>query len=317
MNKTFVFIVFVIASVSMGLAQMVPSIDENIPYLATFGKQGTANLGDDDFKQAFYFLIPESSKGPFFIRVFDPGVGGQFDEKFGDFNTKTKFTVFGGNKIYSGLKGGNAADYSESDIGDVLASEEFGSEKKYDTSWYSFGPFNQTEGEYIKSLGGYVFKVIAEGLSGDDGNLYNYFLSTSRTKNVPLSGANAFTYEFTVRFNNDKTEVSHLYPFIDDDVVSITMHTFDFDSNVNVSIFSTKKFAVQGRVSGNGTWSKTVFPIEDNERGACIDVRISNQVNNNNGVVYMTNQYGHHVPFMAVPIGEYSFSKDFEIEYSK
>lgn len=314
MNKTIALILCLIASVNIGLAQLAPSKDENIPYLTTFGNAGETNSGDDDFKQAFFFLIPESNTSPFFIRIFDPETSGTLDEKFGDFNTSTKFTVYGGNKIYSGLKGTNAADYSESSVGDILDTETFNNERTYDNKWYSFGPFNRSEGEYVKSLGGYVFKIVAEGIGGNDGNLYKYFLSSSGDENRAIAGANAFTYEFTVRLNNDKTEVSHLYPFIDDDVLSIKIHTFDFDSNVNISVFSKAKFGLKGRVSGNGTWSNSVFPIKDNERGACIDVRISNRVNNNNGVIYMTNQYGQHIPFMAVPIGEFSFSKDFEIK---
>ena len=42
----------------------------------------------------------------------------------------------------------------------------------------------------FKSL---VFKLVARGLSGNDGNLYRYFFSTSPTTNVAVEGGNAFT----------------------------------------------------------------------------------------------------------------------------
>jgi hypothetical protein len=80
------------------LAQPVPNVDENIPYLMTFGKQAETSWGDDDFSQTFFFLIPENYNQPFFIRVFDPDTGGEIDEVSGDkiFNTRCVFEVFWG-----------------------------------------------------------------------------------------------------------------------------------------------------------------------------------------------------------------------------
>ncbi|MEJ7658733.1 MAG: hypothetical protein WKG07_03470 [Hymenobacter sp.] len=35
---------------------------------------------------------------------------------------------------------------------------------------------------------GYVYKVVVRGLSGNDGNLYRFFLSSSPNLNVPIAG---------------------------------------------------------------------------------------------------------------------------------
>ncbi len=46
---------------------------------------------------------------------------------------------------------------------------------------------------------GYIFKVICDGIEGDDGNLYRYFLSTMPDENKAVEGANAFAYEYSFR----------------------------------------------------------------------------------------------------------------------
>ena len=68
-------------------AQPVPAIEENIPFLVTFGKFSETSWGDDDFIQIFYFQIPDDHQDPIYIRVFDPDCGGEHDEGKGDFRS--------------------------------------------------------------------------------------------------------------------------------------------------------------------------------------------------------------------------------------
>ena len=90
-------LLFILSLISVQLiSQPVPTIEENIPYLVTFGSEGNISWGDDDHCQIFFFVIPSSYKLPFYIRVFDPDTGGKIDEMKSDFDTKTKFSVYGG-----------------------------------------------------------------------------------------------------------------------------------------------------------------------------------------------------------------------------
>jgi hypothetical protein len=194
-------------------AQAVPGKDENIPFLVTFGKEGKISWGDDDFNQIFFFSIPKDFKEQFYIRVFDPDCGGENDEIQGEFNTKTLFSVYGG-------KGADPEQHEEArgllnglnyKTGNLLASRVFAAEAKYDNKYYSFGPFNPTEGEFNQKWNSYIFKVVCEGISGDDGNLYRYFLSRDPNSNLAIEGANAFTYEYTFRMWNDFKSIAHIY----------------------------------------------------------------------------------------------------------
>ena len=80
-------------------SQAVPGKDENIPFLVTFGKDGETSWGDDDFFSIFFFTIPKDFSGQFYIKVFDPDVGGENDELQGVWNSKTMFSVYGGKGV--------------------------------------------------------------------------------------------------------------------------------------------------------------------------------------------------------------------------
>ena len=157
---------FIFISVS---GQPVPAGDENIPYLMTFGNRAETSWGDDDFSQTFFFLIPETFKEPVFIRVFDPDTGGDIDEINGEWDTRTVFSVYGGKLCYSHRDAQETDPKGNYKSGVLLATKAFDMNPRYNNNWYTFGPFNPTEGEYVSKFGGYVLKIIAEGVAGNDG----------------------------------------------------------------------------------------------------------------------------------------------------
>ena len=89
--KRKLYIILLLSISVLGFSQPVPNVEENIPHLMTFGKLAETSWGDDDFSQAFFFLIPEEYDQPFFIRVFDPDTGGEIDEIAGEWNTRCTY----------------------------------------------------------------------------------------------------------------------------------------------------------------------------------------------------------------------------------
>ena len=75
MRKYVIFILFLLTTVSPGFSQSAPAVDENIPYLMTFGGNALTSWGDDDFIQIFICVIPSSQTDPVYIRVYDPDTG--------------------------------------------------------------------------------------------------------------------------------------------------------------------------------------------------------------------------------------------------
>jgi hypothetical protein len=289
--------------------QAVPGKDENIPFLVTFGKEGKTSWGDDDFYQIFFFTIPKDFRQQFYIRVFDPDCGGANDEIQGDFNTKTMFSVYGGNGVdpekneeSKGLE--KRLNYK---TGNLLASKVFGSEARYDNKYYAFGPFNPTEGDFNVKWNSYIFKIICEGVRGDDGNLYRYFLSRDPNNNLAIEGANAFTYAYTFRMWNNFKSVAHIYPFVDTGIVSIKQSNFDWDSDGTILVVSKYKQGIPVPISTEDNWIWSTIPIEDAEVNSSLDFQFHKRqgelVKNNNVVVTLQNQRGDALKFFSSPIG--------------
>ena len=303
-------IVFTILGCSLfftGLSQSVPAEDENIPYLVTFGGASDKSWGDDDFCQIFFFMIPKTYSKPIYIRVFDPDTGGEIDELKGEFNTTIKFSVYGGKGTWSEEAAKSTDPAGKYESGILLDSRSFDNNSKYDQSWHTFGPFNPLEGEFSEEFNGYIFKVIAKGISGDDGNLYRYFLSTDKSENKPIEGSNVFTYEYTFRLSNNQNNVSQIYPYIDDKVISVKILNFDWDDDGFIRVVSVAKRGELCAISGEGDWKTTQLPVVESELNTSMEIQfIKNRgklVANNNVVIIVQNQYGVSLPFYVIPIG--------------
>jgi len=291
----------------MGISQSAPAEDENIPYLVTFGGEADKSWGDDDFCQIFFFMIPITHNAPVYIRVFDPDTGGELDEVKGEFNTIIRFSVYGGKGAWSEADAKSADPTGKFESGILLDSKTFDNNAKYDQSWHTFGPFNPHEGEFSEVLNGYIFKIIAKGISGDDGNLYRYFLSTDKKENKPLEAANIFTYEYTFRLSNNQNNVSQIYPYIDDKVTAVKIINYDWDNDGFIRVVSVAKRGELCPISGEGDWKVTQLTVVESELNTSMEIQfIKNRgklVSNNNVVVIVQNQYGESLPFYVIPIG--------------
>jgi hypothetical protein len=308
--KTLILIFLLGISISSLLpGQAVPGKDENIPFLVTFGKFGKTSWGDNDFSEIFFFSVLKDFTQPFYIRVFDPDCGGENDEIQGVFDSKFVFSVYGGkgvdpdkNEDSKGLD--KSTKYK---TGNLLASKAFGSEARFDNKYYTFGPFNPTEGDYNERWNSYIFKIICEGVSGDDGNLYRYFLSRDPNNSLAIEGANAFTYEYTFRMWNDFKSVAHIYPFVDTGVVFIKQSNFDWDNDGKILVVSRYKQGIEVPISNEDAWASSSIPIEPDEVNSSLDFQFHKRqgelVKNNNVVVTLKNQRGDALKFYSSPIG--------------
>jgi len=288
-------------------SQSAPAEDENIPYLVTFGGNSETSWGDDDFCQIFFFMVPESHTEPLYIRVYDPDTGGELDEGKGEFNTTVKFSVYGGNGAWDNEDAKHVNPVGTYESGNLLGSRSFTQSGRFDQEWYTFGPFHQKEGEYVEKFGGYVFKVIAKGISGDDGNLYKYFMSTDRKENRALEGGNVFTYEYTFRLSNNQNNVSQIYPYLDDLVTSVKILNYDWDNDGFIRVVSVAKRGELLTISNQDEWKENTLPVTLSERNTSMEIQfIKNNtqlIKNNNVVVIVQNQYGESLPFYVIPIG--------------
>jgi hypothetical protein len=284
-------------------SQSIPAKNENIPYLVTFGNKSEKSWGDDDNNQIVFFSIPKNQKTPFFIRIFDPNIGGKIDENRQGFNTKTKFSLYGAN-CFSDDDKENKDPIGNYKRGNLISSKTFGSEPVFDNKWYSIGPINPLEGELIEDLGGYIFKLVVEGVSGDDGNLYKLFMSIKNNENRAVEGGNAFMYEYSFRLNSSK-QIAHLYPYVDEHTISVKQHNFDFDGDAYIKLISMSIPGIKVNTSKDGDWANSLHAMKEKDKKTSLDIQIvkTGTKSNNNAVFYITNQRGKFMQFHSIPIG--------------
>lgn len=290
-----------------GIAQPVPPDDSNIPFLVTFGSSASNEYGDDDFSQTFFISIPKSMNEPFYIRVYDPDIGGRYDEIYSNVDTETKFSIYGGNGCYSDPEARSTDPVGNYKSGTLLDSKSFGQNQTYDGQWYSFGPFSGAQGEFLDEFDGYAFKIVADGIGGNDGNLYRYYFSKSPSANIAIEGANAFSYEWTFRMPDAGGSICHLYPYITEEVVSIKQSNYDWDNDGVIKIVSYEKKGEWVAMSNEQEWKESEHPILQKERNGSLDIQFVRskvtQKNNNNVCFTLKNQYGEFLRFFSIPIG--------------
>ncbi len=308
MSKLFNLSFILLLVVTMAQAQPVPGTDENIPNLMTFGADAETSWGDAHFCQIIFFTVPKSQTAPIYIKVFDPDCGGENDEIQGEWDTQTSFSLYGGKGSCSNEDAKKINLDGDYDEGTLLASKTFGDDTQYDMKWYTFGPINPSEGEYIEEEGGFVFKLIIEGVSGDDGNMYRLFMSDNAQDEKEVEGGYAFYFKYTIRLHDDPKEMSHIYPYINDSsIVSIKQTNFDWDSDGWIVVRSVATAGKFMKISKDDEWISSLYTIVPEEYNTSLDIQMkkhpSGSIRNNNVIIYFENQYGELLKSYSVPIG--------------
>lgn len=298
----FAFLALLLANISQ--SQEIPSSNENIKSLTCFGPSADGSWGDDDGLHIFFFMIPKDYNKPVYVKVFDPETGGNNDQEVGSFNTSTKFTIYGGKGAYTTKAARMVKKLSGYNKGTLLYSKSYSGGKSTDNKWNKLSSVNPKQGEYVEQYDAYVFKIVVEGISGDDGNHFKLAISSNAQNSTPIPGANWFTFEYSFQLPTEKNSLVHLYPFIDNSVDRLSMNTFDFDNDGYIKVYSVAKAGHSLNVSGDNAWSSSIINIKDKERNKSMDIRISKTGSKSNDmVVYILNQYNEPVPFFASPLG--------------
>lgn len=294
-------------------AQEIPSRSENLEAIVTFGRSAPAKWGDDDHVQIFFLLIPKAYTKPIHLSIYDPGVEGKNDLVVGEADTKTKFSVYGGKSNFSNKAARGINPTGNYKSGDLIASKSFGKDFRTDQKWVKLTALNPSEGEFIEEFDGYVFKIVCEGLTGNDGNHYKYFMSSSSENRVAIPGANGFTYEYSFQLKSDKNEVAHLYPYVDKKVDYIQQNNFDFDGDGVIKINSAARNGHIQTISHDGDWQRSRVYIKPAERNNSLDIQIEKKSDIENDMVfYCVNQYDEPIPFFASPLGQVKYKYDIE-----
>jgi len=239
-------------------AYQVPSLKENgIEFFYVFGKDGKPGYGSDDNVLILFAAIPDTYQDNILIKIFDPNVGERYDEREGKWSTSTRFSIYGGKGAYSDSRSRVVRPVSGYDSGRLLYQKTFSDEQKYDDHWIFAGPFAPEQGERIGEY--YMFKIIAEGLKGNDNNLFRYDISPDI--------AEVFSYNISIRLAPKKGKHMHFFPFIPKDLNRITVSTFDLDVDGGIaSLVSDARDTYKVKGSYSGKYRHTDIVIKEADR---------------------------------------------------
>jgi hypothetical protein len=250
-------------------------------YLSTFGPgPGSAGQGDDDRVQVIFFEVPVSYAGPLYIRIFDADTGTNIDEQVPPvWDGSIRYTLLGGAGAYT-TPNARSAHPGPAGInsGVQLAQTVIGNDPAYDANWNPVFGFQATDGELVGSS--WVYKLVVEGIAGDDGNWYNVVLSTVDNANTPPSGSRVFAYSWTFPLPSAVAQRPPLYPYVPAGTTNFEQHNWDLDyggaADADAMTLYTpvqQHYVLGADASGNSTVfpndaASSSYPTVDGERGA-------------------------------------------------
>ncbi|MCP4696699.1 MAG: PKD domain-containing protein [Gammaproteobacteria bacterium] len=272
----------------------------NTSPLITFGSEAAPYDGDDNFVQLVFLQIPEAVQAPLYVRIFDPDCGGAWDESLGKWNTRTRFSLFGGKGAYS-APGLDQVEPPEASLnsGDLLVSEVFRNDPFTDNRWRTLAEIKPQDGEKIGAY--YYLKLLVQGEAGNDGNMFDVMLSRNDKFNHLPEGAKMFNYAPTAAIPGRRGMFAEFRFFVPATVE--TLHIRNFDLEHTLFWFETpfeSNFPLTA--SGQGKWAEdniSLTPAQTGQMGALMIK--SPAIQHNNIVLSVQDQNQRALP-IELPI---------------
>lgn len=293
----------VLMAVSLTMSLLLPSTvhGKNTIMTVTYGNNASIKEGDHDFIQAVFFSVPKDIDQKLFLRVFDPDCGGKTDQRIGEFNTSTRFRLYGGTGVFSPFSGRDglppAAEIikqlEKNKTTTLIHEKTFGIDKFFDNRWYTFAEFPVNRGEPVN--GRYFFLLIVEGLNGNDGNIYDLFVSSSQRRNILPDGLEIFCPSTTIHIPNKETfaEIRFHTPR---ETEEITVHNFDA-VGAGIDVRTVFRSGLKVKTSSQGEWAQSTIRLDKKETGRLNAVALKGGTElPNDASVYITGPNGKKLP---------------------
>lgn len=281
--------------------------------LITYGPNAPTSEGDPDFKQILFFSVPQSTAGNLHLRIYDADCGDNNDVSVAGFDTKTKFSLYGKDGAYSAIS--NKGAFPPEDAirsGTLLKAEEYGVDPFLDNKWHNFADFLPSDGELID--GNYYFKVVVEGISGNDGNIFDITVSTQSKQNIEPAGLNLFSFVPTLRIPR-RGVMGEIRFMVPQNMTSVTVYNFDL-ANGEIGVETPYRSKLMTKASNQDEWASSSVQLENNETGKINAVRVEGGTEMPNDLsVYVSSENGTLLPLIlpayiwvpnSRPVAEYT-----------
>ncbi len=258
--------------------------------LVTYGSDARTSEGDNDFIQVLFFSIPATFTDSVYIRVFDADVGGNRDAQYGEWNTQARYRLYGGTGAFTGNGVRNPLpENHQLTVGTLLADTTIGEDPFHDNNWYTFARMVPNQGELVD--GNYIFRMLVEGVSGNDGNIYEVAVSRRARRNAPIDNHKVFNYCPTIRLPNVGVQ-AELRFFVPEGVQEIRVHNFDLASAI-INVHTRFREGIAVSPSEQGQWAEDVATVETWETGQDIALVFAGGYEMpNDATFYITDQTG-------------------------
>ncbi len=238
------------------------------PLLVVFGPAAPQSEGDHDWRQFIRFSVPEDA-GRFFVRVFDPDVGGAHDEFLRGFGTETRFTLYGADATATLFRDPDGA-IQEAVEGRSLETVTYGESPAADGRWNTLFAADAAQGRAVDGRREFVLAV--EGVEGADGNVFEVAVAIPDGSNEPPAGLRLYSYLPTFQVAQ-KGQLTELRFDIPEEAEALAIENFDSaGGRVN---YDGEFRSVPLAASGKSEWVRAVVPLEAEERGRIGSVTVA------------------------------------------
>ena len=256
----------------------VPTFASDLrPSLITFGPSAAVREGDHDYGQLIHVSVPEGS-GRSYFRVFDADVGGAFDERYGAFDTKTSFKLYGAGASSKIVRDENGI-VGEKVSGKALEGVVFGNSKEDDNAWRTVFAIDAERGE-LKD-GQRHFLIDVRGVAGNDGNVFSVGLTTGQDGGAVPNGSRLYSNLPTFQVPRGRAAsgkpgglMSELRFTLPKDAKTIAVENFDA---AGAKLYYAGPFnSIRLTASGTNDWQRDTGRIDPNEAGKQASITVAN-----------------------------------------
>ena len=284
------------------LIEAAPVFSQQNAIMVTYGNQASTREGDNDFIQLVFIKIPQSITDSLYLRIFDADCGGANDSRYGEWNTETKFSLYGGAGAFTAKNLTKPTpDSKVLNTGSMIYSRTISEDNFTDNQWYNFASFSPQMGELVGDA--YYFRLSVEGLSGDDANIYDVVVSRHPKRNLVVAGVELTNYSPCIRLQSSGVlaEMRFLCPA---DVDEITVNNFDL-AGAEMRLVTAFRSELSIETSGQDTWSSSKIMLDEDEKGGLCALTFEGGAEiPNDGAFYVTDNKGNTLP-IQLPIYVY------------
>jgi len=292
-------ILYLFIAVCLTIVFVKTALSYEETYLITFGNQASTEEGDDDFFQIIFIRLPKDYPKPIFVRIFDADCGGERDALYnGVWDTQTRFRLFGGKGAFSQkafqMK---SPDIKDIEKGSLIVDKTFGIDPFQDNQWSNLATIKASQGHVLDNFS--YFKLVIEGIKGDDGNTFLVEVSTTETRNMPPDNVLLFTFSPTIHLP-DRHVFSEMRLIVPPNTPEIIVHNFDLYS-AHISVETRFRTQLHVDASGQNEWCKSAVSLNPNEPGYCAIRFKGGKEMPNDGTFYVTDHQEKMLP-IELPI---------------